>query len=368
MIPSHVTAMGVAVTTGAAAFVLVAVLTEATRAFALRHGIVDRPAATRPHRRPTPYLGGVALVAGTLLPPVVAIGGWTLQVAMIMAGGVLVAVIGAADDLRPLHPAVRLLTEGAVAAAVVAAGVRLHLLEAVVPFGGWLDAVLTTAWIVFVTNVFNMIDNTDGVLGSITITTAGTLAAAAYLTGRPDVALLAFSLAVGCLGFVAHNWAPARIFMGDAGSLYIGFTLAACAVTAFQGAAPATALPALLLITFVPTVDTCLAVVARRRARRSWLVASPDHLAHRLVAAGFAPRQIALVLSAAATVTSLLALHLTLGRIPGPLALAGVLGAGAGLVALLLRAPGRYPSPPPRPPTRDDREPRPATVPLEERH
>jgi UDP-GlcNAc:undecaprenyl-phosphate GlcNAc-1-phosphate transferase len=334
--------LAIAASTGAAAFVLVAMLTELTRQFALRHGIVDRPAASRPHRRPTPYLGGIAIVAGTLLPAGALVRDWDAPIVMIMAGAVLVAALGMIDDCRPLRPIWRLIPECLAAAVVVAAGVRIEL------FGNWIDAASTLIWIVFVTNSFNMIDNTDGVLGSISTTTAGMLSVTALMAGQPTIGLLLLSIAFGCLGFVAHNWNPARIFMGDTGSLFIGFTLSTCAVMVLGKAEPVTALPCLLLFTFVPTLDTCLAIIARQRAGRPWLIASPDHLAHRCVAAGFTPRQIALVMCAAATATSLLGMHVLLGWVPGLASLAGLLCVGGALVTLLVRVPGHYPSPSPR--------------------
>lgn len=331
--------LAIAVSTGAAAFVLVAMLTELTRRFAVWLGIVDRPGASRPHRRPTPYLGGIAIVVGTLLPIGMLVRDWDLQIVTIMASAVLVALLGAIDDCRPLRPVWRLMLESVAAAMVVATGVRIEF------FGNWIDAAAALVWIVFVTNSFNMIDNTDGVLGSIGTASAGILSVAALVTGQPTIALLLLSIALGCLGFVAHNWSPARIFMGDAGSLFIGFTLSACAVTVFGKTGPATALPGLLLFTFIPTLDTCLAIIARQRAGRPWLIASPDHLAHRCVAAGFTSRQIALLMCGATTATSLLGMHVLLGWVPRLVSLAGLLCTGIALVTLLLKAPSRYPSP-----------------------
>ncbi|MEV8633554.1 MraY family glycosyltransferase [Streptosporangium sp. NPDC051023] len=340
--------LAVAASTGAAAFVLVAMFTELTRRFALRLKIVDRPAASRPHRRPTPYLGGIAIVGGTLLPAATLIRDWNLQIVMIMMSGVLVSLLGVIDDCRPLRPVWRLAVETVAAALVVASGVRVEFFSGVEFFGNWIDTVGTLIWIVFVTNSFNMIDNTDGVLGTISAASAGILAVTALIAGQQAVALLLLSMAFGCLGFVAHNWNPARIFMGDAGSLFIGFTLATCAVTVFGQVEPVKAVPGLLLFTFIPALDTCLAIVARQRARRPWLIASPDHLAHRCVAAGFTPRQIALVMSGATTATSLLGMHVLLGWVPGTVSLAGLACAGVALVTFLVRAPGRYPAPTPR--------------------
>ncbi|GAA3088717.1 glycosyltransferase family 4 protein [Streptosporangium carneum] len=335
--------LAVAASTGAAAFVLVAVFTELIRRFALRLKIVDRPAASRPHRRPTPYLGGVAIVAGTLLPATALARDWDLRIVTIMISAVIVALLGVIDDCRPLRPLWRLAVEGVAAALVVASGVRLEF------FGNWIDAAGTLMWIVFVTNSFNMIDNTDGVLGSIGAAGASVLSVTALISGQPTVALLLLAMAFGCVGFVAHNWNPARIFMGDAGSLFIGFTLSTCAVMVFGQTEPVTALPCLLLFTFVPALDTCLAIVARQRAGRPWLIASPDHLAHRCVAAGFSPRQIALVMGGATAATSLLGMHILLGWVPGAFSLAGLACVGVTLVAILVRAPGRYPTPAVRP-------------------
>ncbi|MFF4414049.1 glycosyltransferase family 4 protein [Streptosporangium sp. NPDC001559] len=322
---------------GAAAFVLVAVFTEFTRRFALRLKIVDRPGAYRPHRRPTPRLGGPAVAAGTLLPTTALAGEWNLQLIMIMMSGVLVALLGVIHDCRRLRPAWRLAIESVAATLVVASGVRVEI------FGAWIDMAGTLLWIVFVANAFAMIDNTDGVLGGVGAVGAGILAVTALASGQTAFALFLFSLACGCVGFAAHGWSPARIRMGKAGPLFIGFTLAASAVAVSGQAGPVTVVPALLLFAFVPVLDICLAVATRQRAGRPWLLAGPDHLAHRCVAAGLTARQVALVMSAAATATGLLGMYVMLGRVPGAVALPGVVCAGAGLLAFLVRMPGRYP-------------------------
>lgn len=324
---------------GAVAFVLVAVLTEFVRRFALRLRIVDRPGPHRPHRRPTPRLGGLAVVAGALLPTGALVREWSLQLIMIVMSAVLVALLGVIHDCRRLRLVWRLAVESVAATLVVASGVRVEAFGTLVGMAG------TLLWIVFVTNAFTMIDNTDGVLGTVGAVGAGVLAVTALASGQPDFALLLLSLACGCAGFAAHGWSPARIRMGKSGPLFVGFTLAACAVAVSGQAEPVAVVPALLLFAFVPVLDACLAVASRQRAGRPWLFAGPDHLAHRCVAAGLTTRQVALVMGGAATVTGLLGMHVMLDRVPGAVALPGVVCAGAGLLALLVRAPGRYPAP-----------------------
>ena len=208
---------------GAATFVIVAALVPLVRRFAIARGITDNPEQGKAHASPTPYLGGVAIALGAVVCSL-ALPGWKGQAGAIVAAAVLVAVTGLFDDIRTVKPSLRLLVEATAAAVAVAAGAQVHL------FGGPIDDVITVVWIVVITNSFNLLDNMDAAAGSIATTIAIALAVAALLEGQMIVGGLAVVVASACLAFLIYNWHPARIFMGDAGSLFLGYLLAVVAL------------------------------------------------------------------------------------------------------------------------------------------
>ena len=274
-------------------------LSELLRRLALRSGLVDCPSMRKAHRRPTPYLGGVAIAVATLLPVFAPLRDPEPGLLVIAAAAVAVCVLGLADDVRPLSPLLRLAAEVGAASLVVSAGARLAF------FGNAVDGVISVLFIVLLTNAFNLLDNMDGVAAAVGVGTSASLAAGAALAGRGDLAVLLSALSAGCAGFLFHNWTPARIFMGDAGSLFIGFVLATTTLAVLRPCPPLAVGTAALLVAFVPMVDTAIVLVSRHRARRPLLKGGTDHLSHRLRLLGLSGPQIALVLFAVATSTSL---------------------------------------------------------------
>jgi UDP-GlcNAc:undecaprenyl-phosphate/decaprenyl-phosphate GlcNAc-1-phosphate transferase len=264
-------------------------LTPALRAVALSLGVVDRPDARKIHRRPTPLLGGVAialaLCAGTLARRA---GDPATLAVLAGSGGML--LLGICDDCCPraagLRWWLRLLYEGCLAALVVAAGVRTTL------FGTpWLDVPLTVLWIVGLANAFNLLDNMNGLSAGVAAIAALTFAllAARYVGAGPEqlpTAAAAASLAGACIGFLPGNF-RGRIFMGDAGSLVLGFQLACLAVQgSWRNPAVPTSLVIPLLVLAYPLFDTALVVLLRFTHGQSPVVGGRDHSSHRLVRLG----------------------------------------------------------------------------------
>ena len=327
--------MSVAATAGCAlaALVLADALSEALRRFALRRGLTDRPDLRKSHARPTPYLGGVAIAVGTLASGCALVPHWDRRIGVIVAASAAVAVLGLLDDIKSLNRASRLMTEAIAASAVVVCGGRIAV------FGNWLDPVLTVVWIVVLTNSFNLLDNMDGAAAMVAFASACFVAWAAYLAGQAGPALLLLSLSAGCLGFLVHNWAPARMFMGDAGSLFIGFVLSATIVMIHVPGGPAARIAELFLFTFVATVDTCLVIIARPRAGISWLAAGTDHASHRLRLIGLSVRQVGLTLFAATALSCLCGVLVAYDRLPAIATLAAATAIAVTLILLLLKVP-----------------------------
>lgn len=273
---------------------------------ALRWDFVDRPGGYKAHSRPVPYLGGVAVMLGAVVPPAVVLGLVDLRVVAIMIAAVAVGLLGLIDDLSSLSPFTRLAVESVAACGVVLGGVQAPLT------GAWPDVPFTILWIVVITNSFNLLDNMDGALGAVAVVSAAFLAGTAFVYGEPAAGLLLLTLAHASLGFLLHNWAPARIFMGDIGSLFIGFVLACSAALLMTGKGTGTMVAGLLLPTFIATVDTGVVFLSRRRAGRPLLHGGNDHLSHRLRRLGLSTRLTAVALAAVAAVTGALGLMMAL--------------------------------------------------------
>jgi UDP-GlcNAc:undecaprenyl-phosphate GlcNAc-1-phosphate transferase len=339
-----VTLLGPYVVAGAVAFIVAALLTEAMRRIALRYRLVDRPGQGKAHGSPTPYLGGVAIVVGALAAWVSAAPPRDPQVSTLIGGGVMVAVLGLADDFRPSRVSVRLAVELFAAGAVAASGARVGIVGALPGVGDWPDVVITMLWIVLMTNSFNLLDNSDGVAGGIAAVTAAALAALTFVTGWQSIAVFQLAVSASCAGFLVHNWAPARIFMGDAGSLFLGFVTSGSVVLVFglhRGPVPhapwAVRVSGLLLLTFVAVVDTGTVVVARYWAGRPLTQGGTDHTSHRLRALGLRTSQAAALLSGVAVISCTFGLLVTLGTVPAAASLAVALTAGIILVVLAQR-------------------------------
>ncbi|MEV0569923.1 MraY family glycosyltransferase [Dactylosporangium sp. NPDC050588] len=317
---------------GLAAVPLAAVLTAVCRRTAVRTGIVDRPGGHKAHAAPTPYLGGLAVAAATLAPALflVARGPAPAAALLLAVAAAAVGTLGLIDDLAPLSVNTRLVVEAGAAGLVALAG---HT----VPVTGqhWLDVALTVAWIVLLTNSFNLLDNMDGAAAATAAVTAVLLGVAATGSGREA---LWWCLGGACVGFLWHNRPPARIFLGDAGSLFVGFLIATGTVVAAPDRSPGTlAVP--LLLALIAVVDTALVVVARRRAGRSWRQGGADHTSHRLRLLGLSAAQVAAALATGAALCGGLALLVRAGQLPATagLGIAGLTGTTA--VCLLLSVP-----------------------------
>ena len=272
---------------------------------ALRLGFVDRPAPHKTHVDPTPYLGGAALAAGLGVVGVVAAGG-SVQVATILVAAIAIAVLGFVDDARGLQPPIKLGVQGAAAIALFVTGSGGGVFG--IPA---LDLALTIVWVVVVTNALNLLDNMDGLAPGVAAVCALAFFGISAYEGHFLVGSLAAALAGASLGFLPHNFPPARVFLGDAGSLLVGFLLAAIGLNLDligQSGVIRVAVPLLALA--IPLFDTTLVVIARFRDKRPILRGGTDHASHRLAARGLTHVQVAVLAIAAQGACSILALAL----------------------------------------------------------
>lgn len=300
-------ALGVLIISGLSSLLLTPLVIRA----AVGRGLFDIPdGERRVHTRPVPRIGGVVVFVAMLLGLMgtaavdLATGGNLLRgntsyVAGIVLGTALLFATGLLDDLKGLSPLSKLLAQ------VVAASIAYFLGFQVVRIGfgptvgfdlGWLSLPVTLVWIVGVTNAFNLIDGLDGLATGIALVALSTTAVAAQMLGNTEVVVVCLALIGALLGFLRYNFNPARIFLGDSGSLFIGFLLAVLSVHGSMKSATAVLVLVPLSALALPLLDTVLAI--GRRWLRGVPLSSADsrHIHHRLLAIGFTHRSSVIVL------------------------------------------------------------------------
>ncbi len=280
--------------------------TPVARRLAPRLGLVDEPAARKMHHVATPLLGGIAIYLAFVLA-LVFFGDrfYIRQVVGIFVGATLVSLLGLWDDRRRLSPALKLLGQALAALLLIATGVQVHLIR--IP---WVNVVITLFWVVGITNALNLLDNMDGLAGGIAAIAAGQFTLLAAMSGQYLVGALAAALVGATLGFLLYNFNPARIFMGDSGSLFLGFLLASLGIKLrFPENVYIVTWMVPVLVLGVPIFDTTLVFVSRlRRGLNPLTTPGKDHTSHRLVRLGLSQREAVLVLYLAAGVLGEIAL------------------------------------------------------------
>lgn len=262
-------------------------LTPLVRKLAQRTGFVVQPRRDRWHQRPTALLGGLAIY-GSFVSGCLLIAPQFSGMRLILLGGTLMFLIGLVDDFVPLKPAVKLVAQVITSAIVVYFGRRL-------PWTHYeaINIVVTILWLVGVTNAVNLLDNMDGLAGGISLIACAFLSVTFVLNGQMSQALLPALLGGAVLGFLVYNLHPATIFMGDCGSLLLGFVLSASALLSDYDRARnlGAVLFAPMLILLIPIFDTCVVTVARKLAGRPISQGGRDHTSHRLVALGLSEQR-----------------------------------------------------------------------------
>jgi UDP-GlcNAc:undecaprenyl-phosphate GlcNAc-1-phosphate transferase len=288
-------------------------------------------------------MGGVAIYAAMMVAFIAFADGPVLpQAVAIFGGGTFLVLVGIWDDKWGMAPAVKFAGQFAVALFLVLSGIHVQLLPA-----DWLNVLLTLFWVVGIVNAANLMDNMDGLLAGTAAVASATFLALSAAQGQYLVGTLSAAMLGACLGFLYHNFNPARTFMGDAGSMLLGFMLAVMGIKIrFLGLPlsqswmiPLIALGALIF-------DTTLVTASRLRRGRSPFQGGKDHLSHRLVAMGLTPRQAVLSLYGVALAFGAVAFAIPFLTVAASWAVAAGLVA-AGLICLyffLQREPAHVPA------------------------
>lgn len=265
---------------GVTAFVLSVMLTPLAIRIAHQVGLVSCSKIDRWHQRPTALLGGAAIFSGFMTAALLFIPKDT-QMLSVLVGAVLVFALGILDDFHPLPAQIKLIGQVLAACIPVFNAVIFTL-----PGNTLLSSLITVLWIVGITNAINLLDNMDGLAGGTATISAGFLFGFAVQNQVPTSALMAVCLGGAVLGFLPYNFHPARIFMGDAGSLVLGYVLATATVLGSGFEYLSWTLLAPIALLGVPIFDTCFVTVMRILHKRQITQGGKDHTSHRLVALG----------------------------------------------------------------------------------
>lgn len=294
----------------AASLLLALAFTPLAMRAATSLGIVDRPdRKLKRHARTVPYLGGAAIFAATASCVVVVkllVDGTPRGVVGMLAGATMVFLLGLWDDIRPLKPKTKLLFQVLAAAVPVYFSVHLKFID-----NRMVAIPLTILWIVGVTNAFNLLDIMDGLAGGVALTACLWFWLISALNGRYNDALTAAALAGACLGFLRYNRPPARVFMGDAGALFIGFSMACVAIGQGYSMNSNIGVMAPVLILGIPLFETFFVMAIRRQQGKPMMVGSPDHVPLRLVKMGYSRSAAVLMLCVAGAILGALAFLVT---------------------------------------------------------
>ena len=256
-------------------------------------GYLDQPRNNKVHARPTPLLGGVAIYAAFIVGLIATLNvGKEPKLLSIIMGSAILFIVGLVDDKIGMMPELKLMVQFLAAMSVVKAGIRMEFLD-----NYYLSTILTYLWLVGITNSFNLLDNMNGLSSGIAGIASIFFGVVMWTGNQPVMAVISFALAGGCLGFLKHNFPRANIFMGDTGSLVIGFILASLAVLgSWNTRFLTTSLMMPVIILAYPIFDTTLVTAMRFLEGRSIFQGGRDHSSHRLALLGLKRRGTVLVI------------------------------------------------------------------------
>jgi UDP-GlcNAc:undecaprenyl-phosphate GlcNAc-1-phosphate transferase len=308
------------------ALVVAVALTPLVRRFALAIGAVDAPGGRRVHGRTTARLGGLAIVLGYVTAFVVVraagllpLGAIEVPTLAFLGGGILIALVGALDDIRGVGAKVKLAAQIAAATVAWLGGARLSTLDA--PVVGHIvlpsavSYAVTVFWLVAFVNAVNLIDGLDGLAGGLAFFAAVTNTIVALITENHVGATINAALGGAVVGFLVYNFNPATIFMGDTGSMFLGFVLGgATLLTGRQKESTIVSLLVPVIALGLPVTDTIFAMVRRAVARRSIFAADRGHIHHRLLDLGITHRRAVLILYGCTVLLCASAIAVALGK------------------------------------------------------
>jgi UDP-GlcNAc:undecaprenyl-phosphate GlcNAc-1-phosphate transferase len=280
------------------ALVIAYFITPQVKDLAIKVGAMDAPDARKVHKVPIPRMGGLAIYAGFMVAVLASVH-LNRELLGLLLGGTVILIIGIIDDMIQLSARVKLLGQIVAALVLIAFDIRIEWLTN--PFGDmiyveYLSVPLTILWVVGLTNTVNLIDGLDGLAAGVSTIASLTIMLVALQQNFWIVAVLMAALAGSALGFLQHNFNPAEIFMGDTGSMFLGYMLAAVSVLGMVKSAATIALIVPIVALGLPIMDTAFAIIRRYTSGRPIFKPDKGHLHHRLLAMGLTQKQAVLLM------------------------------------------------------------------------
>ena len=318
---------------GLLAALLAHLLTPVAMQVARQYGLVDRPdGKLKRQAEPVPYLGGAAVYLAFLVTLGITYS-FSREVLALLLAGTMVVLLGLVDDIGAISPRAKFLGQALAVLVLMKAGILIQITW--LPW--WASWPLTLLWLVGITNAINLIDIMDGLAAGVGLVSALVLLAVALVNGNHQIAILTATLAGALAGFLRYNFQPARIYLGDTGSLFIGLNLGALAMIGRYTEHNPLGVLVPLVILGVPIFDTLFVMYVRRRRGVSMFLGSPDHVALRLRRWRLSVRQTVAVSYATAALLGAAGIAIMLLDPRGALAVLGGLVAAALAIALWLR-------------------------------
>ncbi len=289
-------------------FIFTFATTPLVRRFAYRIGAVDIPKdKRRVHKRPTPRIGGLAIIFGFLVAVISFNDSWSRELISILIGVGILGILGVIDDCKELDAKLKFVVQIIAALVVVLFGdIRISVMSnpnvfsenPYIIFPQWLSVTVTVLWIVFMTNAVNFIDGLDGLAAGVSAIMSMSLVFIAITYHEYEIALLGLALMGGCFGFLPFNFNPAKIFMGDTGSMFLGYMLSVLSVQGMFKSYAVISFAVPIIMLGLPLFDALFAMARRLLTGKNPMSADRGHLHHRLYDMGFSQKQTVFILYA----------------------------------------------------------------------
>ena len=281
---------------------------------AIKIGAVDKPNERKVHTKIMPRMGGLAIYL-SFFAVLFLSHEMTMQHIGLLTGGTVLVLVGIIDDKTDMPAKIKLLGQIFAACIVVAAGVRVEFMTNFILGGVFplyiFSVPFTVLWIVAITNAVNLIDGLDGLAAGTSIIAAATMAISGYATGQTEMASMALILIGASLGFLKYNFHPAKIFMGDTGSMFLGYNLSVLAIMGFTKSFTVLSLVTPILVLAIPILDTLFSIIRRKMNNKPIFTPDKNHLHHCLLNYGFSHRNTVLIIYAVSAVLALCGLIMT---------------------------------------------------------
>ncbi|MDD6308839.1 MAG: MraY family glycosyltransferase [Clostridia bacterium] len=301
----------------AVAFIITFASTPFVKRFAVRVGIIDKPnEARRVHKKPTPLLGGLGMFYGFIIS-IMIFSNVDKSIRGMILGALIILIIGIVDDAKQLSAKVKLPFQILAAVVLILHDVQISIISVptfisesgVISLGFW-SIPLTIIWVVGVTNAVNLVDGLDGLAAGVSSIACMSLFCIALLVGEQEVALITAALAGACFGFLPYNFNPAKIFMGDTGSTFLGFILSSVSIMGLFKSYAVISIAVPFLVLGLPLFDTGFAIVRRMAAGKPIMSPDREHLHHKVLDMGFSQKKTVGIIYLMCTVLGLCAVVL----------------------------------------------------------